>query len=211
MHHVIGYLYCTYSPVQPQNRSSRTRLQNRNQLSWFANILRCLWYGFNSTLVRLQLTHRPYNQPRFHCFNSTLVRLQLVRAAPSIYSLKFQFHTGSITAQIHCRFVIVQGYVSIPHWFDYSAVKLELSGGFMSSFNSTLVRLQLNPVRVLSDLEPCFNSTLVRLQPSDRGRPEPADYRFNSTLVRLQRKSSWWLYSFFDRFQFHTGSITAFP
>ena len=28
-----GYLYCTYSPVQPQNRFPKTRLQNRNQLS----------------------------------------------------------------------------------------------------------------------------------------------------------------------------------
>ena len=99
----------------------------------------------------------------------------------------FQFHTGSITALFALSKPFHLVYVSIPHWFDYSGVLLRgmifvqlvsiphwfdysnaLRGRKHSeetSFNSTLVRLQLPSRCEYSQFRhPCFNSTLVRLQ-----------------------------------------------
>ena len=84
----------------------------------------------------------------------------------------FQFHTGSITADIRFLRICKSILVSIPHWFDYST--------FRGSCHINRILFQFHTGSItaprtvaVNELQRRFNSTLVRLQ---RERYQPVTY-----------------------------------
>ncbi len=74
--------------------------------------------GFNSTLVRLEVTCIPEIEGEVLCFNSTLVRLEEKPNGENLTFSEFQFHFGSIGSGIGILRDELSG-VSIPLWFDW--------------------------------------------------------------------------------------------
>ena len=140
---------------------------------------------FNSTLVRLQQQNQQKTQALINRFNSTLVRLQLSWAGDGKRKQD----------------------VSIPHWFDYSHWQTG-KADFWGGFNSTLVRLQLRKLKRWMTHNKRFNSTLVRLQCPEKNHLATTNHVSIPHWFDYSR-SVWLPFPMQDKFQFHTGSITA--
>ncbi len=127
---------------------------------------RLMNFCFNSTLVRLEAWQALQQRIQtIGSFNSTLVRLEDSTAKLFDVRNKFQFHFGSIGSFINDR-NFLKTTVSIPLWFDWKVDQTTAKGRFCAvsiplwfdwksalefndvyaicSFNSTLVRLEVN-------------------------------------------------------------------
>ena len=131
----------------------------------FRQLLAFFFFHFNSNMVRLRAWKTGGAAMPPTNFNSNMVRLRVNwYATYQYYSRIFQFQHGTIESRTwYIRGAGTCG-ISIPTWYDWEVICVQVSVNHHGYFNSNMVRLRGLGGGRGQNLNINFNSNMVRLR-----------------------------------------------